>query len=144
MRLSRHFSPLVFVCVDFACTGQFRFQYVVRSVGSSVWDPVFNLPVFSFLESFCGPCGAATDFLFQLWFAAVLDVVVPSSTMSYACTSFLFFFPGACHYMRFVYLDGSSSIFGIRLLMQFSFSSVFRPVLSQRPSLVFLVRFFHA
>ena len=46
--------------------------------------------------------------------------------------------------LRFVYLGGSSFIFGIRFLMPFSFSSVFRPAVSQRPLLVFLVHFFRA
>ena len=165
VRLSRRFSLLVFVCRAFTCTGRFRWQFVVLSVGSSVWGPAFSLPVFSFLVSFCG---AMADLLFSalvccfLVWSAVSDVVVPLSTMRYACTSFLFF-PGACHYLRlsllflsirfhslslrcferfhlrFVYLDRSSSIFGIRLFIHFSFSSVFRPAVSQVSFAVTLV-----
>ena len=169
MRPSSRFSLLVFIRGDFADTGRFRWWFVVRSVGSSVWGPASNLPVFSFLVSFCG---AAADLLFStsvrcfhVW-STVSDIVALSSTVRYACTSFLFFSGSLLLHaallnfsllsvslslrcfeqfrLRFVYLDRSSSIFSIRLLLQFSFSSVFRPAVSQRPSLIFLVRFFRA
>ena len=96
MRLSRHFSPLVFVRVDFACTGRFRLQFVVRSVGSSVGSCVQS-PGFQFSCVFLWPLWRRNRLpfstlvrCFRVW-SAVSDVVVPSSTMSYACTSFLFF-----------------------------------------------------
>ena len=94
------------------------------------------------------------------------DVVAPSSTVLYACPSFLFFM-GSCHYMRLSLLFspfgfvrcrfGASTNFvccsfswievPVSLVFvsscYFLFSSVFRPEVSQRPSLVFLVSFFH-
>ena len=171
MRLSRHFSPLIFICGDFACTGRFRWQFIVRNVGSFVWGPAFILSVFSFLVSFCG---ATADFLFfQLWFSASVSGLQFRTLLRrhQPCTMSvhpLCFFLGACHYMQlsllflsvrfrslslrcfewfrlqFVYMDRGSSIFGICLLMQFSFSFAFWPAVSQWPSLVFLVRFFRA
>ena len=97
MQLSRHFSPLGFVRGDFGCAEGFCLRFVVRSIGFSIWDPAFNLPVFNFLVSLCGPCGAAEDLLFSTLFrcfrvwSAVSDVVAPTSPVRYACMPFMFF-----------------------------------------------------
>ena len=117
--------------------------------GSFFWVPAFNLPIFSFLVSFCCPCSAETDLLFI--FGSLLSCLaysfrrcctVVNRALAYECPSFLFF-PRVCHYMWltlfflsicfrslslrcferfrlwFVYLVSSSCIFGIRLLMLF-------------------------
>ena len=107
-------------------------------------------------------CGAAADLLFQLWFAASVSGLQFRTLLHHCQPSALSvrlfcFFLGACHHMwlsllflyirfcslslqcfkrfhfLFVYLDRSSFIFGIHLLLQFLFSSVFRPAASQRP-----------
>ena len=115
--------------------------------GSS-WGPAFNLPIFGFIVSFCCPCGVATDLLFIFGsllpclaysFGRCCAIVNRALCMSVLSV----FFPGACHYMQlslfflsirfcslslqcferfrlqFIYLDRSSSIFGIRFLMLF-------------------------
>ena len=137
-------------------------------IGSFFWGPAFNLPIFGFLVSFCCPCSAATDLIFIfgsllpcLAYSFRHRCTVVNRVLAYACPSFLFF-PIACHYMqlslfflsihfrslsircfeqfrlRFVYLDSSSSIFGIRLLMLFLVFLCISACVSQRPSLVFI------
>ena len=169
MRLSRHFSLLVFVRGDFARIRQFHLRFVVRSVGSSVWGPAFSLPVFGFLVFLWRRGRLAFSTLLAssvsgMQFRTLLRRCQPCAMRVrpfcffrepvITCGFPYFFSPFGfvrCRFavsnnfvLWFVYLDGSSSIFGIHLLMQFSFSSVFRPAMSQRPSLVFLVRFFRA
>ena len=102
MQLSQHLSPPGFVRGDFGCAERFCLQFVVLSVGSVIWGPAFNLPVFCFLVSFCG---TTEDLLFSTLVrcfrvrSSVSDVVAPTSSVRYACTSFLFFWE-PCGYIQ--------------------------------------------
>ena len=138
-------------------------RFIVRSVGSVIWGPAFNLLVFSLLVCFFG---AAADLLFSVLvhcfriLSAVSDVVAPSSPVRYACTSNIFFrepvvtfgspyFFSPFGFVRCSFGASNDFVCGLVtwvevprslvfcLLMLFSFSSVFRPAVPLWPSLCF-------
>ena len=141
--------------------------------GSFFWGPAFSLPIFSFLVSFCCPCGSATDLLFIFgsllpWLAysfgrcctvincvlcvSVLSVFSGSLSLYAALLIFLSPFGFVCcrfgasndfFYSLFTWIEVPLSLVFVYSCL-FLFSSVFRPAMSQRPLLVFLVHYLHA